>query len=480
MLIATAGHIDHGKTALIRALTGVETDRLPEERRRGISIDLGFAYWRPDQGPTIGFVDVPGHERFVSNMIAGLGGIEFALLVVAADDGIMPQTREHLQILQVLGIDRGLVALTKIDRVAPERAAEMRQAICTMLADTAWAGTPIFDVDAPGGSGIPALAAAIAAKREVHGRDEFHGFRLAIDRSFSVAGAGTVVTGTVVAGEAMVGDRLILSPDGRELRVRGMQSAGRAVELITRGERCALNLIGLERADVRRGQWLVAPMAHAPTSRIEALVALAPDRDKPLRHDSHVHFHHGAASIAARVLVPRQRSMQPGAQALVQLVLDAPTSAVIGERFVLRDPSGRVLLGGGQVLDPLPSTRRRKQAERELRAAALALCDPAEQLAALASAPGVEGDLGWFAVSANLAPEGIERLLAGGAIVRAGTSGRLAIASERLAGLEVALPQLIGKHHADSPGKAACRAARRALPCPSRFLTICSMACCAA
>lgn len=453
MLIATAGHIDHGKTALIRALTGVETDRLPEEKARGISIDLGFAYWRPVGTRTIGFIDVPGHERFVRNMIAGLGGIDHALLVIAADDGIMPQTLEHLRILGLLGVPGAKVALTKSDRVARGRIAEVHADIAGLLAGTAFANAPVFAVSSLTGEGIPALAEALIAAGSAALPDEDHGFRLAIDRAFTVAGSGTVVTGTVIAGSAAVGDMLTVAPCGHEVRVRGMQSAGDRVEAVGPGSRCALNLAGIEHGELHRGDWLIAPAHLAPTSRIEVWLELAAELPAGLRHDSQVHFHHGTADIGARALVPGQRIVAPGKQALVRLVLDEPTQAVTGDRFVLRDQSGRVLIGGGVVLDPLATDRRRRLVESELRTAALALPDPAARLAALADAPGIEPDTVWFAHCCNLTSAALARMLAEGSYVMVGKDRTLAIAPQRFARQGDALLAALAQHHRDCPGE---------------------------
>lgn len=463
MLVATAGHVDHGKTSLVRALTGVETDRLPEEKARGISIDLGFAYWRPDDGPTIGFVDVPGHERFVRNMIAGLSGIGFALIVVAADDGVMPQTREHVRVLDLLGVKRGLVAVTKVDMVEAGRSAQVARDMAELLTGTTLAGSPTFEVSSLTGSGIAGLGAALLNAREASRADPGHHFRLSIDRTFSVPGSGTVVTGTVLAGRAAVGDALVLSPLGREVRLRGMQSGGRKVETIGAGERCAINLAGIETSEIHRGDWLVTPPAHAPTSRIEARVTVLADRAAPLRHDSRVHLHLGTADLGARVLTPRQKGLATGVPTDVVLVLDAPSRAVSGDRFVLRDSSIRELLGGGLVLDPLATDRRQSLADREARAAALVLAEPADKLAALASSPGIEPDARWFAQACNLAPAAMTALLEGH--VLAGKSRAIVVSPARYAALGDRLVEALGRHHARHPGESGMplRPARAAL-----------------
>lgn len=466
MLVATAGHIDHGKTALVRAITGVETDRLPEERARGISIDLGFAYWRPDAGPTIGFIDVPGHERYVRNTIAGIAGARFALLTVAADDGVMPQTREHLAMLDLLGFDRGLVAITKADRVGAERIATMHGELQALLRHSSLAGVPIHVVSALSGAGIGELKAALIAAREASAREppmEGAGFRLAIDRAFSVPGAGTVVTGTVLAGTARVGERLMLSPAGRVVRVRGLQSGGHEADAVAPGERAALNLAGIELGELGRGDWLVEPALHAPTQRIEALVRVT--RATPLRHDARVHLHLGTADLVARVLVPAQRAIDAGESAVAQLVLAEPTAAVVGQRFILRDGAGRMLVGGGQVLDPLASPNRRAWPLRQAAAGALALPDPGEAIAALAAIPGHEVSVAWFGVAYGLQGETAQLMIADAGLVRLGKDGGILMSPDRLALLEAALEAALAGHHRDTPTSAGMsrRAARVAL-----------------
>lgn len=452
MLIATAGHIDHGKTALIRALTGVETDRLPEERARGISIDLGFAHWRPDAGGTIGFIDVPGHRRYLRNMLAGVTGANFALVVVAADDGAMPQTIEHLHILDLLDMARGAVAITKCDKAGPDRIAEVRCEVAGLLANSSLSHAPIFEVSAQTGAGIEALGEALLEARDLSflQADESHGFRMAIDRAFTVTGAGTVVTGTVLAGGARVGDVLMLSPKGLEVRIRSMQSGGVSVERIGPGQRCALNLAHVEAGDLHRGDWLVESASHAATDRIEATVRLLPGA-APLRHGASVHWHYGAADLGARVLLPGQRALQPGEAAQAQLVLDAPTSAVTGERFILRDAAGQELLGGGQVLDPLPGPKRRPLALRRQVADAISHSEPGTALAALASIPGFECGMAWFARCRNLRLEPLGELPAQVDAILAGANGEIAVARSRFRRLGIEVVEALGRYHLDRP-----------------------------
>ncbi len=373
MIVGTAGHIDHGKTALLKALTGQQGDRRREERERGITIDLGYAYADLGEGTLTGFIDVPGHERFIHNMLAGASGIDCLLLVVAADDGVMPQTREHLAIVELLGIRRALVALTKIDRVEPERIATVRRQIDDLLASGPLAGAPVFPVSSASGEGIDALRQALvaeAARAEARGTDGH--FRLAIDRAFSVSGTGVVVTGTAFAGRVQVGDELQLSPSGRSVRVRGLHAQNREAGQAHAGQRVALNLAGERLAveQIHRGDWLLQPLLHAPTQRIDIQFQLLPGETHELKHWTPVHAHLGAQDVTARIALLEGESLAPGAWMFAQLLLNAPIHAVHGDRIVLRDQSAQRTLGGGRVLDPFapPRNRRREARLAQLRA----------------------------------------------------------------------------------------------------------------
>ena len=449
MLVATAGHVDHGKTSLIRALTGVDTDRLPEERARGISIDLGFAYWRPDDGTMIGFVDVPGHERFVRNMLAGVGAVNFALLVVAADDGVMPQSVEHVQILDLLGIERGCVAINKCDRVSRERITEVRAEVQTLLAPTALAGATILEVSSVTGAGVTELGETLraASRLEAPRRIEGHNFRLAIDRAFSVTGVGTVATGTVHDGALEPGAQLMLSPLGLEARVRGLHSGGQSVSRIRAGERCAVNLAGVEVARIHRGDWLLVPAMHAPTSRIEVRLKVVPTRREALKHRTQVHLHLGTADITARVLIPAQAALAPDGEGLVQLALDQPSCAMSGDRFVLRDQSGRQLIGGGCVVDPFASGERRKQTCRAAIAAALQCRGTAEALAALLAIPGHEVDTLHFERSFNLEASAAQGLYQRSGAVLLGDRIPLALPATRVAAIKLEVIEALRIFH---------------------------------
>ncbi len=348
MIIGTAGHVDHGKTTLIHALTGIDADRLPEEKRRGMTIDLGYAY-----AGALGFVDVPGHERFVHTMLAGAGGIDAALLVVAADDGIKPQTLEHVAILDLLGIDRGVVAITRAD-LAPDRVATVAADIAALLATTSLGGAQVLPVSAITGAGIEDLR-AILADLGSKPRDLAGYPRLAIDRAFVVAGAGVVVTGALAAGSIAVGDRLVLSPSGIEVRVRGLHANNQRADQGFAGQRLALNLVGAEKAAVARGDYVVASEIHAPTQRLDMRIRLLPGA-KPLRADTPMHVHIGAAHVTARIS-PLAGPIGAGEGGLARAVLDQPIAALAGDRLVLRNAGATVTLGGGVVLDPWPILR---------------------------------------------------------------------------------------------------------------------------
>jgi selenocysteine-specific elongation factor len=451
MIVATAGHVDHGKTALVKALTGVDTDRLPQEKARGISIDLGFAYATTPGGATLGFVDVPGHERFVRNMVAGVCGIDYVLLLVAADDGVMPQTREHLAIVDLLAVAQGIVVVSKVDCASPDRIEQVRAEITSAVAGTGLEGADIVEVSALTGQGMEALRRRLEAAADAHSRafDARRGFRYAIDRAFSVAGSGTVVTGTVFHGQAKVGDRLKVSPSGMEVRVRGIQKAGVAAQGVQAGERCALNLAGVERNDVGRGQWIIAD--DATTTRMDVELRMLADAEKPLRHWTPVHLHIGTADVGARVAIARARSIPPGESALVQIVCDAPVSAVVGDRFIVRDPSATQTLGGGVVLDPFAPSRRVVRADRTTQLDAYGLRDPERALSALLAASPAGVDLAQFARAFNLTPGARDRLAVEASAVVIATHPPRVLRAAAVDAIRNAVIVTLARFHADSP-----------------------------
>jgi selenocysteine-specific elongation factor len=367
MIVGTAGHIDHGKTALVRALTGIDADRLPEEKRRGITIELGYAWMPLEDGRRIGFVDVPGHEKLVRTMVAGASGIDFGLLLIAADDGPMPQTIEHATILSLLGVRRGAAVITKIDRVEPARVAETEARVRALLASSGLDEYPVLHVSSVRGDGIDALRADLVDALAAAPGDEVAGagFRMGLDRAFTLDGVGTVVAGSVSAGGVTIGDALSLasSPDD-SYRVRSLQVHSRAAQAAEAGQRCAVGLAGLERTDELRGQVLCDPAIALTTQRIDVWLQVAATEDKPLRSGTLVHLHAATQDCLATVAVLGQPSIAPGAGAPAQLVLHKPANVWHGDRFILRDASAVRTVAGGQVLDPLGPIRYRQTPER--------------------------------------------------------------------------------------------------------------------
>jgi len=412
MIVGTAGHIDHGKTLLVKALTGVDCDRLKEEKARGITIELGFAYMPLLGGGTLGFVDVPGHERFVHTMLAGAASVEFVMLVVAADDGIMPQTREHLQILDLLGLEDGLVVVTKADLVDEARLEEVELEIRTALTGTTLAEVDIVRVSAATGLGIAALRDRLVEEAQSRPERATRGaFRMAVDRSFTVAGAGTVVTGTIVSGSIAVGEVAVALPAGIESRVRAIHALGQAAERGNAGERVALNLAGAERQAVSRGDWLVAPDQRASSNRFDARFRLLGSEPRPFRTWTPVHLHVGTSEVEARVVLLEGDTLAPGKSGLVQVVTTRPLPVRNGDRLVARDAGGERTVGGGTIVDPAAPQRFRRTPARLAVLAAMAEREPELALTALLDLPPGIVDLTAFATGRGLSPAETERLM---------------------------------------------------------------------
>lgn len=363
LILGTAGHIDHGKTSLVKALTGIDCDRLPEEKRRGITIDIGFASL--DLGDFhLGIVDVPGHERFIRNMLAGATGIDLALLVIAAKESVMPQTREHLEILRLLGLRHGLIALTLCDLVDEATLDVVEMEVRDLVQGTFLEGAPILRTSAVTGAGVAELRAALAdVCQRIEQRSEGEWFRLAIDRSFVVQGHGTVVTGSVTSGTVRVGDELEWQPCGERVRVRGLQNHDHAVEQLHRGQRAAINLAGVRREDVIRGQELATPGYLVPSRVLSVRVHALGDVKHPIRHRTPLRFHIGTAEVMGTLSLLDADAVGPGQWALGQVFLEEPVTAVWGQPFVLRDSSAMHTLGGGQVLQPVAKKIRRRHLE---------------------------------------------------------------------------------------------------------------------
>ena len=405
MIIATAGHIDHGKTLLIRALTGVDTDRLPEEKKREMTIDIGFAYLPLAADRSIAFIDVPGHERFIRNMLCGVAAIDFVLFVVAADDSVMPQTREHLAILDLLGVGRGAVALTKIDRVDDARVLQVTAELKNLLAPTTLADAPVFPVSAATGTGVEGLQNHIIDVGDAwHPAPARGAFRLAVDRCFHVVGAGVVATGTTFAGAAAVGSELILQSTEMALRVRGIHANNRPAKTCHLGQRCALNIAGqgVSKQAIRRGDWIVAQSGASPVRRIDTRFRVLASERRPFSHWTPVHVHLGAAEATGRVALLEGKELTPNSDGLAQLYLDQPIGACHGDRFIVRDQSAQRTIGGGHVVDIYPPARGRAKPDRLAALAAMDQPDHAASFSALLQISESGVDLKRFQQSRNL------------------------------------------------------------------------------
>ena len=361
VIVGTAGHIDHGKTSLVKALTGTDADRLPEEKRRGITVDLGFAEMRA--GDThFGFVDVPGHERFVKNMLAGASGIDLVILVIAADDGVMPQTREHFDICRLLNVRSGILAITKCDLVDAETLELAKLEASELVENSFLENAPIIDVSSQTGEGIDAIRGALLqAASALKTRNNDRVMHMPIDRSFSMKGFGAVVTGTLASGEIKEGSELELLPVSQKVRVRGLQTHGKSVTSAHAGQRVAVNLAGIDHADIERGMVLAQPDTLIPTQIVDAEIEVLSGSPRPLRSRQRVRFHIGTTEVLARVSVLNDSGeIVPSRRDLVQLTMEKPIVAIPGERFIVRSYSPQMTIGGGVIVDNLASKHRRK------------------------------------------------------------------------------------------------------------------------
>lgn len=413
MIIATAGHVDHGKTLLIKALTGIDTDRLPEEKKRNLTIDLGFAYLPLEGAETIGFIDVPGHEKFIRNMLCGVAGIDFVLFIVAADDGPMPQTREHLAILDLLGVSRGAVALTKIDRVEELRAVEVSEQVDELFADTSLDGVPVFPVSAMNGDGIDGLKQHLLdAAANMPPRPATGNFRLAIDRAFDVVGAGLVVTGTAFSGHIESGAAARVLGADMDVRVRGIHAQNAESDTGRAGQRCALNLAGtdLDKDLIRRGDWVVTGDLPPPVYKIDVRMRVLDSESRALAHWTPVHVHLGAAETTGRVAVLGDKAIAPSEDGLVQLVLDQKIGAVRGDGLIIRDQSAQRTIGGGRVIDVYPPARGRAKPERLTFLDGMEEDDDGTSLAALLETSPNGLFLDRFVAARNLTADDMEAL----------------------------------------------------------------------
>lgn len=448
MIIATAGHVDHGKTTLLQALTGTNADRLAEEKRRGMTIDLGYAYGGL-YGQDFAFVDVPGHEKFIRNMLAGVTGADAVLLVVAADDGIMPQTREHLEVIDLLGLKRGVVALTKADLADDERQDKVIGDIRAELASTGLRDAEVIPVSAPAGLNLDLLTEALRDCIEngepVNGENPF---RMPVDRVFTLDGAGLVVTGSARSGRISRGDEVVLQPSGRTARVRSLRAQNKPAEQAGSGERIALNISGIDKETISRGDWIVSAGLNLTGDRIDIRLVVPGGSDRPFRNWTSVEMCHGAESRRARVAVLEGQRIEPGSSGFAQVVLDEPLHSMNGDRLILRDAAGKHTLAGGSVIDPCGPARGRSRPERlEL----LRIMEAGNTEAAYATAlkqtrSGLDGAA--FLQRFNPAPEEVRRILASVEAVELST-GRLDL--QRWTDITGEIIRLLEQHHHDNP-----------------------------
>jgi selenocysteine-specific elongation factor len=455
MIVATAGHVDHGKTLLVKALTGVDTDRLPEEKKRGMTIDLGFAYLPIQSGETIGFIDVPGHERFIHNMLAGVAGIDFVLFIIAADDGPMPQTREHLSILDLLGIRNGAVAITKTDRVAASRVREVQNEVAALFSGTTLADSGIFPVSAVTGEGMEDLKTRLlSAARQWRPKTTAGNFRLAIDRSFTVSGAGLIVTGTALSGCVSAGEPVRVLQAGLAVRARTIHAQNAASQTGRAGQRCAINLAGpeLKSERIERGDWVVTGNVAEPVLRFDARLRVLESELRPLAHWTPVHVHLGASDVTGRVAVLENSAIAPGASGLVQLVLDRPVGTLYGDGLIVRDQSAQRTIGGGRIIDIFPPARGRAKPERLVYLTAMENDDTASAFSQLVVAAPRGLNLTRFAQNRNLtAREAAELITATSTRPVPTTSGVLGFSAENWNRLKTAVVEALASLHRRTP-----------------------------
>jgi selenocysteine-specific elongation factor len=458
LILGTAGHIDHGKTSLVKALTGIDCDRLPEEKARGITIDIGFAIL--DLPPfRLGIVDVPGHERFVKNMLAGATGVDLAVLVIAADDSVMPQTREHLEILRLLGLRHGVIALTKSDLVDETTREVVELEIRELVHGTFLENAPLIPTSAHTGLGIPELKAALAeACQKVEERGGKQWFRLAIDRSFIVQGHGTVVTGSVTSGSLRVGDEVEWQPRGERVRVRSLQNHDKSVEEVHRGQRAAVNLAGVHHDDVVRGQEIATPGFLMPSKVLTIRLHCLADMKRPIKHRMPARFHVGTAEVMGTLSLLDCDTVEPGQWGLAQIFLEEPATATWGQPFVLRESSATLTLGGGQVLQPVAKKVRRRHLEMLERIESLWTGDARERALTVAWFGGFSGFTQADLVrGANLGPdeslELIQRLKAEGELAEVviGPARRLLLHKDMVNELEERVLTALSRLHEQFP-----------------------------
>ena len=475
MIVATAGHVDHGKTSLIRALTGVDTDRLPEEKRRGLTIDLGFAYYDLGDGEKTGFVDVPGHERFVRTMVAGVSSIDAVMFIVAADDGPMPQTTEHLAILDLLGVDKGIFVISKIDRVDEKRTQEVALECEKLLVNKSLQSAHVLKVCALDGRGISELKSSLLnLRKKWRPRKKDGCFRLAVDRSFVLKGTGRVVTGTVFSGQIGADENVVYAPgDGAPLRVRGIHAQNALASIAVAGQRAALNVTSSEGRSLAaaKGGWIVGQRMGFSTRRFDARIKALGDEEKGLRNRMPVHVHIGSADVTGRINLLEKSSVEPGCTEYAEVILDRPVHTVRGDKIVLRDQSARRTIGGGVVLDSLIQTQKRSKAERLffLKSTSNFEAEDAFAFELAHSTTGVS--LSLFKCNWNRTQREMDKLVKdSGAILVAEDEGNYAYDKEKWSKLKKSFLELLGQLHSQTESKESTAPERvnRKIPNPLR------------
>ncbi len=467
LILGTAGHVDHGKTSFIRALTGIDCDRLKEEKERGITIELGFAHLDLPNGQRLGIVDVPGHEKFVRNMVAGAAGMDLVAFIVAADEGIMPQTVEHFEICQLLGVRDGLIVLTKKDLVDAEWLAMVEEELREFFQGSFLENAPILAVNSVSGEGIEEVKAVLATKAAgIDLPEEFGPFRLPVDRVFTMKGFGTVVTGTSLSGRITTGSSLTFYPGGLNAKIRGMQVHGQSEDEVEAGHRTAINLQGVEKEQIAKGDMAATPDSMVPTILFDAEMQLLSSATKPLKHRTQVRVHLGAREIMGRISLLDGDTLKPGEQALVQLMLQEKAVAWPGDRFVVRTYSPATTVGGGRILSVAPKKRKRSnQPDREAAQGILQMyaeAEPAEILLKLLQESGYKGlDFKQLSAKSGIFGKKLQKLLerpvSTGQIVVVDSESKRMLAEEVVARIQEKISALLAAFHQDNPLKKGMR-----------------------
>ena len=463
LVVGTSGHIDHGKTTLVKALTGVDTDRLAEEKARGITIDIGFAHYTDEAGNEIAFVDVPGHERFVHNMLAGAAGMDAVVMVIAADEGVMPQTREHLHICDLLGIRQGIIALSRTDLADEELLELCAEDVRETVQGTFLEDAPIVPVSAVTGQGLAELKSELARlTTRIQGHNLEHPFRCPVDRSFTMKGFGTVVTGTVVAGRLLREDPVTQYPHGAPLRIRGLQVHGRQVDGVEAGQRAAINLAGMAKEDIQRGDQLAAPESLLTSYLLNVELKLLDDAPRDLTQRTRIRLHLGTQEVIGRIVLLDEERFKPGQTQLIQLRLEREVSSRFGDRFIIRNYSPIFTLGGGRVIDPAPYKSRRLKGDLAQRLRLLAgqnQSDLVEQVIYLQGTRGVRAGEGFIrtGLSEKTLARGIAQLSSQGVIFCVNPAEKKYLhtaAVERIGGF---IERVLAAHHKAHPEREGMR-----------------------